>query len=71
MDVTDNEIVRVLDEKECSTLIHGHTHRPNMHNHTLKNGEEGVRVVLGDWDSSFWYAKIDNNEVDLIQRSLL
>jgi UDP-2,3-diacylglucosamine hydrolase len=39
-------------------MIHGHTHRPQVHE--LELGEEKAqRVVLGDWDSHGWFAEID------------
>ncbi|OAV28583.1 UDP-2,3-diacylglucosamine hydrolase [Moraxella catarrhalis] len=29
---------------DCDILLHGHTHRPNVHHHGRK-----IRIVLGDW----------------------
>ena len=48
MDVTPDEVVRVLTEAGCNTLLHGHTHRPGRHPVAL-NGVSGERIVLGDW----------------------
>jgi UDP-2,3-diacylglucosamine hydrolase len=48
MDVTPDEVVRVLDAAGASTLLHGHTHRPAEHTVSLAHGQ-GRRLVLGDW----------------------
>lgn len=51
MDVTPEEIIRVMSEHGVRTLIHGHTHRPDVH--TLEvSGEPATRIVLGDWRPS-------------------
>ena len=53
MDVTPAEVERLFEQYQVSTMIHGHTHRPNRHQH--KNGE---RFVLGDWHHHGWYIRI-------------
>lgn len=45
MDVAQREVIRVVEQTQCDWLIHGHTHRPNLHN--LSNGSQ--RMVVGDW----------------------
>ena len=45
-DVDDGAAAQWLAAAGCSTLVHGHTHRPAVH--ALPGG--GVRHVLGDWD---------------------
>ena len=45
MDVNLAQIVALFKTHQVNLLIHGHTHRPDVH-HTL----EGVRYVLPDWD---------------------
>ncbi|MFD2166265.1 UDP-2,3-diacylglucosamine diphosphatase [Thalassotalea euphylliae] len=48
MDVTQEEVETTLVNNQCQLMIHGHTHRPNVH--TFKaNNKEYTRVVLGDW----------------------
>lgn len=44
MDVTPDEVQQRLQHHSVSLMIHGHTHRPNIHRHSY-----GTRVVLGDW----------------------
>jgi len=53
MDVTPSEVERIMDKYQVNTMIHGHTHRPNLHQH--KNGE---RFVLGDWYHNGWYIQV-------------
>ena len=48
MDVTGDEVVRVLSDRGATRMIHGHTHRPAVHEIQLANGP-GTRIVLGDW----------------------
>lgn len=40
MDVTQDEVVRVMQKYKVDYLVHGHTHRP---------GISGTRIVLGAW----------------------
>ncbi len=48
MDVTPEEVVKVMAEHGVTTLIHGHTHRPAAHELEV-DGEPAQRIVLGDW----------------------
>ncbi|MDD5462769.1 MAG: UDP-2,3-diacylglucosamine diphosphatase [Methylococcales bacterium] len=49
MDVNQETVVRVMSENHCLRLIHGHTHRPGIHNLTV-NGQSAQRFVLASWD---------------------
>jgi UDP-2,3-diacylglucosamine hydrolase len=48
MDVNQDTVVNTMIEQGVKQLIHGHTHRPDMHQFVL-NGEAAKRIVLGDW----------------------
>lgn len=48
MDVTLEEVVRLLNKHHSQHLIHGHTHRPGVHSFEL-NGLPATRTVLGAW----------------------
>ena len=48
MDVTPQEVVRIMRDKEVDLLIHGHTHHPAIHPLSL-NQTAAYRVVLGAW----------------------
>lgn len=58
MDVNADSVEQRLRETEQRLMIHGHTHRPQVHD--LELGEDKAqRIVLGDWDSHGWFAEID------------
>ncbi len=65
MDVTPDEVTRVMAENGVQLLIHGHTHRPAVHD-LLIEGNPARRIVLGDWGESGWYLKLDGKNQDLI-----
>ncbi|MFY0988880.1 UDP-2,3-diacylglucosamine diphosphatase [Halomonas sp. C05BenzN] len=48
MDVTPDEVARVMAEHGVTTLIHGHTHRPAVHELEVDD-QPARRFVLGDW----------------------
>ena len=48
MDVNQNAVESVMTAHRIVRLIHGHTHRPSMHEFPL-NGKTAHRTVLGDW----------------------
>lgn len=58
VDVTPEEVIRVMAEHEVRTLIHGHTHRPALHEIEV-NGQPARRIVLGDWDRQGWALQVD------------
>ncbi len=44
MDVSDDYVEKTLLKHKAPIMIHGHTHRPQVHEH-----HQGTRYVLGDW----------------------
>jgi len=48
MDVNQAQVEASMTEYKVHQLIHGHTHRPAIHNFTHK-GKAMKRIVLGDW----------------------
>ena len=58
IDVTPDEVPRIMAEHGVRTLIHGHTHRPAEHALEV-NGQSARRIVLGDWDSQGWALQVD------------
>lgn len=58
VDVTPDEVLRIMQLYKVRTLIHGHTHRPATHQLTL-DGEAATRIVLGDWDKQGWALQVD------------
>lgn len=57
MDVNQDTVHDAL--KEVDLLIHGHTHRPSIHQVNHK-----VRIVLGDW-------RLDHAQILLINQNQL
>ncbi len=49
MDVSDVAVTDLLRRYHYPRLIHGHTHRPALHQHQI-DGHQCERWVLGDWD---------------------
>nr|WP_288256763.1 UDP-2,3-diacylglucosamine diphosphatase [uncultured Pseudomonas sp.] len=58
VDVTPEEVVKVMAAHGVRTLIHGHTHRPAVHELEV-NGQAARRIVLGDWDRQGWALQVD------------
>ncbi len=48
MDVDQDEVKRVMQECNVTQLVHGHTHRPALHDISLGT-DLAQRIVLGDW----------------------
>lgn len=60
VDVTPEEVQRVMARYGVKTLIHGHTHRPDVHALQV-DGQPAKRIVLGDWDKRGWALQVDEN----------
>jgi UDP-2,3-diacylglucosamine hydrolase len=48
MDVNQDTVVQVMRAHGVTRLIHGHTHRPTVHDFEL-DGQAAQRIVLPDW----------------------
>ena len=48
-DVTEIGINTLVNQYPCQYMIHGHTHKPAIHEHVI-NDQTLQRVVLGAWD---------------------
>ncbi len=60
MDVNNDAVVSLLREHGYPRLIHGHTHRPDRHEH-LVDGHPCERWVLSDWDQQPTALRCDKN----------
>lgn len=69
MDVSQADVDAALQDFKSLKLIHGHTHRPAIHDWQL-NGQAMQRIVLGDWYHHGWYLKVHNQQFDLIEFEL-
>ncbi|MDI5891912.1 UDP-2,3-diacylglucosamine diphosphatase [Halomonas rhizosphaerae] len=67
MDVTPGEVVKVMAEHGVTTLIHGHTHRPAVHEIEV-DGQPAKRFVLGDWQpDKGWEIVVENGSEPRLQ----
>ena len=60
LEITDANLETVnnfIQENKPDIFIHGHTHRPKIHQH-----EKAKRIVLGDWNKAGWFISINGNE---------
>ena len=48
MDVNQTAVEAAIRDAGVTRMIHGHTHRPAIHDFTL-DGQPAQRIVLGDW----------------------
>jgi len=61
MDVNHNEVDRVMAKFRVDYLLHGHTHRPAIHD----LGHEQYRIVLGDWEKQPSFIVFDGYQLQL------
>jgi UDP-2,3-diacylglucosamine hydrolase len=69
MDVTDSEVIQCLETYKSQLLIHGHTHRPAIHE-VSANGENAQRIVLGDWYKQGAWLKVTPESIELLNQPL-
>ncbi|WP_417530429.1 UDP-2,3-diacylglucosamine diphosphatase [Marinobacter lipolyticus] len=70
MDVTPEEVVKVMEEHGVQRLIHGHTHRPAEHQ-LEANGKPARRIVLGDWDKHVWWLTVEPEKEPVLDKQPL
>lgn len=51
MDINEAALADMVRKHRVSRVIHGHTHRPAVHQHSI-DGTSVQRIVLGDWHNS-------------------
>ncbi len=66
MDVNTQAVLDCFRQHKIQTLIHGHTHRPAIHQVDV-DGRSCQRVVLGDWHHSGSVVRIDNDRIELLK----
>lgn len=70
MDVTPSSVNDCFAQHKATLMIHGHTHRPMIHELSLDNGQKVRRIVLGDWNTDLWYLQIDDRDINLISQPI-
>ena len=66
MDVNPQAVAAAMTRQQVHTLIHGHTHRPEIHHFSL-NGQPAERAVLGAWHEKGSMIEVDADGVRLIE----
>lgn len=64
MDVNQTAVLDVMRQYGVHRLIHGHTHRPAIHNFSLDH-HAAQRIVLGDWYEQASILKCNSGECRL------
>lgn len=58
MDVNPAAVRKAFEQAATHHLIHGHTHRPAVHQHELSDGSKAERIVLADWYKNGSYLRL-------------
>ncbi|WP_018014366.1 UDP-2,3-diacylglucosamine diphosphatase [Teredinibacter turnerae] len=66
MDVNPEAVAQAMRKFDVSTMLHGHTHRPAVHEIEL-NSHHGKRFVLGDWNTTGWFIRANASELQLVE----
>ncbi|MBS0432264.1 MAG: UDP-2,3-diacylglucosamine diphosphatase [Proteobacteria bacterium] len=64
MDVNQGAVERAMRDANVARMIHGHTHRPAIHDFAL-DGRSAQRIVLGDWYEHGSVLRADADSADL------
>lgn len=68
MDVTPDEVLKTMMENQVTQLIHGHTHRPAIHQLRV-DGKPAKRIVLGDWYDQGSILRVNKDQSELLSQS--
>lgn len=65
MDVTESAVIATFEKHDVQQMIHGHTHRQNVHQYQFSS-QTHTRYVLGDWHdtSSVMTASVEGLKID-------
>ena len=64
MDVNPQAVIDALEKHRVQWLIHGHTHRPAVHELTANNAP-AFRAVLGAWHSEGSMVRVEQEKITL------
>ncbi len=67
MDVEPSAVTELLASTDCQRMIHGHTHRPAIH----QLSHQQQRVVVGDWYTQGSVLNVSENGCELLQLPFL
>ena len=69
LDVTEDAVLAMFEKHQVANMIHGHTHRPNVHHYSINNNTL-TRTVLGDWYEQGSYLRVTPANQELISAPL-
>jgi UDP-2,3-diacylglucosamine hydrolase len=64
MDVNAEAVAQAMRDAGVTRLVHGHTHRPAIHEFQL-DGHDAQRIVLGDWYEQGSVLRIEPDRIEL------
>jgi len=67
LDVVDEAVISCLEKAQSDILIHGHTHKPQVHHFKVKNSVK-TRYVVGDWSDTCLYLCYDSTKGLIIKQ---
>ena len=70
MDVNNGTVIEIMKEYDADILIHGHTHRPNVHKLQI-NQKDIKRIVLGDWYDRSFILEFSKDKITIDKQSLI
>lgn len=70
MDVNPEAVTHAFESAQVTRMIHGHTHRPAIHQHQVSTGTTAERIVLGDWYEQGSLLQVDPSGVELLSNPL-
>ncbi|NTS76452.1 UDP-2,3-diacylglucosamine diphosphatase [Catenovulum sp. SM1970] len=69
LDVNLDTVSDAMDAWQVDLLIHGHTHKPKIHNNA-RSSARGTRIVLGDWYEQGSYLELSQDGFQLFSLTL-
>jgi len=67
MDVDPTAVEQLMQQTQCPRMIHGHTHRPAIH----QLPEQKQRIVVGDWYTQASVLNVSENGCELLKLPFL
>lgn len=68
MDVNQATVIAMMSQYQADIMIHGHTHKPAIHQVSLSENKYAERMVLGAWHDGISYIKNnEHHQFELIQ----
>ena len=69
MDVNQQTLQQVMQDKGVYHMIHGHTHQVAKHTFQLL-GKPATRFDVGDWSDNFSFVEAQNDSIEIIIRPI-